>query len=61
VTVPTRREVDGKGEIPAHELPEIIDALRREMAEAANALEFERAADLRDRIAELEQERLRVS
>jgi excinuclease ABC subunit B len=58
VTVPTRSKAED--EIPAHELPTIIDALRREMAEAAKALEFERAADLRDRIAELEQERLRV-
>ena len=32
----------------------------REMREAARDLEFERAADLRDRIQELESERLRV-
>jgi excinuclease UvrABC helicase subunit UvrB len=31
------------------------------MAQAAQDLEFERAADLRDRIQELEAERLRVS
>ena len=48
-------------EIPTHELPELIDALRREMREAAKELEYERAAELRDRIAELEAERLRVS
>jgi excinuclease ABC subunit B len=59
VTVPKSSATED--EIPAHELPSIIDALRREMAEAAKGLEFERAADLRDRIAELEQERLRVS
>jgi excinuclease ABC subunit B len=59
VTVPVaaRRE----DEIPAHELPKLIDELRREMGLAAKALEFERAADLRDRIQELESERLRLS
>ena len=45
--------------IPIHEIPELIDSLRREMREAAKDLEFERAADLRDRIQELEAERLR--
>ena len=49
------------GEIPpAHELPALIEGLRREMGEAAVALEFERAAELRDRIQSLEEERLRV-
>jgi len=58
VTVPTQLErVDA---IPAHEVPQLIDALRREMGEAAKALEFERAAALRDRIRELELERLRL-
>jgi excinuclease ABC subunit B len=51
----------GEPEIPLHELPELIAALRREMAEAARALEFERAAELRDRIQALEAERLRTS
>jgi excinuclease ABC subunit B len=46
--------------IPLHELPELIDALRREMREAARDLDFERAAQLRDRIRELETEQLRV-
>ena len=60
VTVPTR-EKSSEDEIPAHELPDIIDALRKQMNLAARELDFERAAELRDRIAELEQERLRVS
>jgi len=47
--------------IPSHEIPELIDSLRREMKKCASDLEFERAADLRDRIAELEAERLRVA
>ncbi len=46
--------------IPAHEIPALIEGLKREMREAAQALEFERAAELRDQIEELESERLRV-
>ena len=37
----------------------LIKALRSEMKAAAKDLEFERAADLRDRINELEERRLR--
>ena len=53
-----KKDIDA---IPFHELPEMIDSLRREMKTAAEELEYERAADLRDRIRELEAERLRVS
>jgi excinuclease ABC subunit B len=61
VTVPAPRERRGaREEIPAHELPELIASLRREMRAAAKDLEFERAAELRDRIRELESERLRL-
>jgi excinuclease ABC subunit B len=60
VTVPANKEPD-EALIPVHELPELIEGLRREMREAAGELDFERAAALRDRIAELEAERLRVS
>ena len=60
VTVPKSRERPEAG-IPAHELPALIEGLRREMAEAARDLEFERAAELRDRIRALESERLRTS
>ena len=49
-----------EAEIPPHELPVLIDDLRREMAAAAKALEYERAAELRDRIRALEAERLRT-
>ena len=45
-------------EIPIHELPSVIEALRDEMTKAAAELEYERAANLRDRIRELEAERL---
>jgi len=46
--------------IPVHEIPGIIEDLKREMRALAKALEFERAAELRDRIEELESERLRL-
>jgi excinuclease ABC subunit B len=58
VTVPKRDE-QPELEVPLHELDDMLEALRGEMAEAAKALEFERAADLRDRIHELESQRLR--
>jgi excinuclease ABC subunit B len=57
VTVPTVRERP-EARIPAHELPALIEGLRKEMRTAARALEFERAAELRDRIRELETQQL---
>jgi excinuclease ABC subunit B len=59
VTVPTARE-QAEPPIPAHELTEFVASLRAEMREAAEALDFERAAELRDRIRELELEQLRM-
>ncbi len=59
-TVPTRRELE-RDAVPPHELPALIEDLRREMKDAAEALDFERAAALRDRIRDLEEERLRLS
>jgi excinuclease ABC subunit B len=59
VTVPAGHEGE-EAPIPAHELSALVESLRREMREAAASQEFERAADLRDRIRELETERLRV-
>jgi len=38
---------------PAHEIPALVEQLRREMLAAAEDLDFERAASLRDRIAAL--------
>jgi excinuclease ABC subunit B len=58
VTVEKRRERRGEA-IPIHELPTLIEGLRREMSEASRELEFERAAELRDRIRSLESELLR--
>ena len=40
--------------IPAHELPDRITELRQQMMEAAEKLDYERAADLRDQIKKLE-------
>ncbi|MBW2314554.1 MAG: excinuclease ABC subunit UvrB [Deltaproteobacteria bacterium] len=59
VTVP-RSEERAEPEIPPHELPGVLEALRNEMRAAAKDLDFERAAELRDRIQALESERLRV-
>jgi excinuclease ABC subunit B len=55
VALPAER---AEAAIPAHELPALLEGLRREMAAAAKALDFERAAELRDRIRALEAERL---
>jgi excinuclease ABC subunit B len=60
VTVPKRTERP-EPDVPVHELPGVIEALRGEMQEAAKALEYERAAELRDRIRALEAERLASS
>src|SRR5690606_16471760 len=49
VTVPTVRERP-TAEVPLHELGPLIAGLRREMQAAARELDFERAAELRDRI-----------
>ncbi|MCH2186616.1 excinuclease ABC subunit UvrB [Myxococcota bacterium] len=59
VTVPVQTEEGGS--VPSHALPELIDDLRAEMKSAADSLDFERAADLRDRIRALEAERLQLS
>jgi len=40
--------------IPAHELPDRISELRHQMMEAAEKLDYERAAELRDQIKRLE-------
>jgi excinuclease ABC subunit B len=60
VTVPVSTDQEFP-QVPAHELPALIDGLRTEMKQAAKDLEFERAADLRDRIQLLEAERMRLS
>jgi excinuclease ABC subunit B len=46
--------------IPLEELPQIISALRKEMFDLSEALEFEKAAAVRDRLKELEEIQLAV-
>jgi excinuclease ABC subunit B len=53
VTVPLA--ADGGVEYRPEELPKIVAELEREMREAAEAMEFERAAELRDRLLALKQ------
>jgi excinuclease ABC subunit B len=43
---------------PAHEIPATVERLRKEMRRASAGLEFERAAELRDRIQALERHQL---
>jgi excinuclease ABC subunit B len=56
VTKPAKKAKEA--DIPLEELPQIISAMRREMFDLSEALEFEKAATLRDRIKELEEIRL---
>jgi excinuclease ABC subunit B len=47
--------------VPPKEIPGRIEKLKKEMKEAASRLEFERAAELRDRIQRLEETELKMS
>jgi len=46
--------------VPPHELPAIIKSLRKEMEKASRKLDFEKAAELRDRIRELEEQEFKL-
>lgn len=59
-TVPTVGDRDVEY-VPREQIPGIVAQLDKEMRAAAKALEFERAAELRDRIAELEKRRLGIA
>jgi len=59
VTVPVAAEEE-EPYLPPTELRKIVDGLRKEMREAAERLEFERAAEIRDRIHRLEAQELRT-
>ncbi|MEZ4321503.1 MAG: excinuclease ABC subunit UvrB [Myxococcota bacterium] len=64
VEIPTTREKStelrlGPGERPER-IPQILDRLRKDMRAAATKLEFERAAELRDRIKDLERWQLEM-
>ena len=59
---PAEEEVEASGqrspaEVPARELPAVIERMRKEMREAARQLDFEQAAQLRDVLLELEARR----
>lgn len=58
-TVPVAAEKKAEY-IPPHELPDLIKALRKEMKGAAKKMDFEKAAELRDRIKELEALEVRI-
>lgn len=58
-TVPTVKEKEEEY-IPLHEIPQIIKALHKEMTAHAKKKEFEKAAELRDRIKKLEEMEVRI-
>jgi excinuclease ABC subunit B len=49
-----------QSDIPLEELPQIISAMRKEMYELSEALEFEKAAAVRDRLKDLEEIQLEL-
>jgi excinuclease ABC subunit B len=58
-TVPAVRE-DQAEYIPPDEIPRIVKALKKEMKEASEQLDFERAAEIRDKIKSISEEELRA-
>jgi excinuclease ABC subunit B len=58
-TVPTAADVK-EAYVPARDIPVVIQRLKTEMKEAAQRLEFERAAELRDKIQRLEVTELKL-
>ena len=59
-TVDAAAEEESAEYVPAFEVPALIKSLRKEMESAVKKLDFERAAELRDRIKELEDRELGV-
>jgi excinuclease ABC subunit B len=58
-TIPTVSDTE-EAYVPVKEIPAIIQKLKREMKEAASHLEFERAAEIRDKIQGLEELELKM-
>jgi excinuclease ABC subunit B len=54
------RPMKKESDIPLEELPQILSAMRREMHDLSESLEFEKAAAVRDKIKELEELQLAV-
>ncbi|HEX2658939.1 MAG TPA: excinuclease ABC subunit UvrB [Polyangia bacterium] len=50
-----------RSDIPLEEIPDILQALRKEMHALSDAMEFEKAAGVRDRIKELEEIQLAIA
>jgi excinuclease ABC subunit B len=59
LTIPTVSDIKEKY-VPIKEIPAMIQKLKKEMKEAASRLEFERAAEIRDRIHRLEEMELKM-
>jgi excinuclease ABC subunit B len=49
-----------EGYVSLKDIPKMIEKLKKEMKEEASRLEFERAAELRDKIHELEETELKM-
>jgi excinuclease ABC subunit B len=58
-TIPTVSDVE-EGYVSPKEIPMMIQKLKKEMKEAASRLEFERAAELRDKIQRVEEMELKM-
>ncbi len=58
-TIPSAADIE-EGYVPVKEIPTMIQKLKKEMKEAASRLEFERAAEIRDKIHRLEETELRM-
>jgi excinuclease ABC subunit B len=58
-TVPTVSDMKEEY-LPVKDIPTIVQKLKKEMKEAASRLEFERAAEIRDRIVRLEEMELKM-
>ena len=59
LTIPAVSDVE-EAYIPVKEIPAMIQKLKKEMKEAASHLEFERAAEIRDKIHRLEEMELKM-
>jgi len=59
LTIPAVSDAE-ESYVPAREIPAVIQKLKKEMKEAAGQLEFERAAEIRDRIQRLEETELKM-
>jgi len=59
LTIPAAADVE-EGYVPLKEIPAMIQKLKKEMKEAATRLEFERAAEIRDKIHHLEEIELKM-